>query len=151
MSEKENVIYINEIFNFFYSAFNSYCFQKNISNQQLVKTALTNSLKMKGRLLQSTVALRKAILQSNDTALQNTYSEMNTLGKWLVKQYGLPKSKQDTNILKAEENINILEKALIKQVSKDLGFNFRSDIFPDDIREMLDDSEAYIDFIQFPI
>ncbi len=118
MSESERERYLNHEINDYFDTFYSFFLINTKDKNKFNGFVLNNSLLMKSQLLRSTVALRKAVLQTNDTALISSYAQMINYGKILAKQYALPIADRRADLNELEEKRNHLEKELAGKVAK---------------------------------
>lgn len=151
MSEKERQMFLEVEISENFEAYHAYFLIKRKDNKTLTGTVYNNALNMKGQLLKSAIAVRKAVLQSGDTALIINYNKMNNYGKILAKQYTLPLDKRRQDIAQLEEKVNLLEKEITKKSAKLPGFENLShlDLTWQDIKKSLDKEESTIEFIHF--
>jgi len=151
MSEKERENYLMAEINFMFEIFHSFFLANKKKRGNYTGIVFNNALNIKGQLLQSAIAIRKAVIQGGDTTLISIYNKMNNYGKILAKQYTLPPEKRRPDIKQLEEKVNFLEKELTRltqnlQSLQDLvGFNIRWT----DIQKFLKKDETAIEFIHF--
>ena len=151
MSEKEREEYLNKKINDNFELYHSFFLKRRKNNKKLVGIVYNNALNIKGQLLRSVTAVRKAILQSGDTALINTYNKMNNIGEILAEQYTLPIAERRSDIIQLEEEVNVLEKKLTRVASNLSGFENLTDLDTkwQNIQKSLKTNESAIEFIQF--
>ncbi|RLD79779.1 MAG: hypothetical protein DRJ10_08310, partial [Bacteroidetes bacterium] len=151
MSEKERELFLSAKISYNYDGYHSFYLSRREENKKLVALVYNNALNTKGQLLKSSVAVRKAVLQSGDTTLVNTYNQMNTYGEILTRQYTLPIEKRRSDIKQLEEKVNTLEKELIRISSSLSGFKTLTGIEPNwqNIQKSLKPDETAIEFIHF--
>ena len=149
MSEKEREKYLEEKISYNFEVFHSFFLTRRKENKKLAGIVYNNALNIKGQLLKSTIAVRKAILQSGDTALINTYNEMNTYGKILSRQYALPIAKRRTDIKEVEEKLNVLEKKLTRKTQNFAKVSNFDKVDWQTIQNSLKEDETAIEFIHF--
>lgn len=151
MSEVEMSRYLKANINSYYEIYHSFYLAKRIANKELPSIAYNNSLLTKSLLLKSKINLQKAILQSKEANVINLYNNMNKKGQLLAKQYTLPINQRISNIEELEEEINGMEKELIKGTSKLSGLDkiIKKDINWIDIQNSLNNNEAVLEFIHF--
>ena len=104
-----------------------------------------NTLLLKGLLLQSTSAMREAILSSNDEELIAQYDEWIELKKEIADAFskGLPTAE-------LEENANQLEQELVKKSAEFDEFHTGETATWEDIKANLEKNEIAIEFIEYP-
>ena len=143
MSEKERGDYLDRKNNYYFDIYHSFFLHKRQKNKQLVGLVYNNALSLKGQLLQSSIAMRKKVLQSGDIESINAYRKMTDYGKILAQQYTLPLLKRRPDINELEEKLNSLEKRLIGKSQNFAKVNWQN------IRKTLKKDETAIEFIRF--
>lgn len=146
MSENEREGYLNEKMSSAYSTYYSFFLKARENKANLAGIAYNNALNLKGQLLKSSIAMRKAVLSSGDTSLISTFNKMNEYGKIIAAQYALPVEKQRNDLDVLKEKLNVLEKSLIRKASHLTG---RNDYNWQDIKKALKKNETAIEFIRF--
>ncbi|MCF6239934.1 MAG: CHAT domain-containing protein [Bacteroidales bacterium] len=114
MSEKEREKYLRIKINPDFEINHSFFIKRSNHKEKFTGIVYNNALNLKGQLLKSTIALRKAILQSGDTALISKYKQANAYGKILTEQYLLPNENRRQDIQLIEDKLNKLEKELTR-------------------------------------
>ncbi len=150
MSEKEREKYLKKEINYYFDVYHSFFLKIRKENKKLVGIVYNNALNMKGQLLKSAIAIRRAVLQTVDTSLIGIYTKMNMYNKMLAKQLSLPIAKRRKDIEQIREKANILEKQLTRLASNLSGFQNLTDldIKWQNIKKALKDETA-IEFIRF--
>jgi CHAT domain-containing protein/tetratricopeptide (TPR) repeat protein len=111
------------------------------SSALLYNTMLIN----KGILLRSSGKMKKAVTDSRDRNLLNTYNEWLGYRQELAKLYSMPADKRYRNAEELEEKANEVEKVLVSAVPSEKA----DDIFSIDwtiVRNALADNEAAVEF-----
>jgi tetratricopeptide (TPR) repeat protein len=149
MSENEREKYLKGEISNSYDLYQSYFLRTQKDKGELTKFAYNNILNFKGQLLKSAIAIRKTIIQGNDTSLISTFNKMNILGNLLAKQYSLPFANRLTNIAEIEEQVNKLEKevTLKSQDYRSLESLWKAKW--QDVQNSLNQNDAVIEFTQF--
>jgi len=147
LSEKEKEDYLKTV-NYNFNYYNS-CALYYKKDNSITETVFNNTLKNKGILLKSSVAMRSAILNSKDKKLINLYDEWTLLNKQIVQLYSTEKSKRNQNPGEIEEKATVIERELVKKSQEFNNFNRTQDISWKDIQRSLKSSEAVVEFINF--
>ncbi len=147
MSEKERENYISRKINGFFNNNYSFFINRQKDKDTLIGIVYNNALNVKEQLLKSSVSLRKAVLQGNDSNLVRKYDKMIEYRKILSQQYSLPIDKHTENIQELEEKVNSLEKELLRATNSTPKAD--NQIGWQAIRDTLQDDEAAIEFIQY--
>jgi len=148
MTESEKVKF-NEIvidkfdrINFFYFLY---------QNPDMYAIAYDNELAHKGMILNSTIAFKQTILNSNDTLVKNIYSQLLGTKQTLSKLYTLPIAERYFDVDSLEEVANVFEKQLNKRL-QELGFEdltgFKKNTWTE-VQNSLKEDEVAIEFINF--
>ena len=149
MSEKERERYINSYITENTDICMSFFADRAQKDKELAGILYDDALNLKGKLLKSVTAIRKAAVQSKDTALLNNFNEMIKTAKIISAQYSLPKTKRRTDLKEYEEKENNLEKELNRKFKKYKQFLKLRKISRQDIVKNLKYNEAAIEFIDF--
>ncbi len=151
MSEKEREKYLRVKINPDFEINHSFFIKRSTHKEKFTGIVYNNALNLKGQLLKSTIALRKAVLQSGDTALIRKYMQANTYGKILTEQYLLPNENRRPDIQLIEDKLNKLEKELARIAAKNPEnkklFTQKNDWR--NIQKSLKQNEVAIEFIKF--
>ncbi|MCP4181558.1 MAG: CHAT domain-containing protein [bacterium] len=150
MTEKERENYLNNEINYNYDIYYSYFLKRSVNNKN-TGLVYNNTLNLKGKLLKSSILLRKSVFQSRDSNLLNTFNAMNDYGKILAKQYALPTSQRRSDIKQIEEKEDVLKKELTRKSSSLSGLKNQTVLNAEwkDIQNSLQENEAAIEFIHF--
>jgi len=149
LSEKERELFIAAKADAFFDAFSSFSLDRKTENPAITEICFNNSMKYKGLLLNSTLAMRQAILSSKDTALTNLYFKYTQTGKQLSRLYSQPKSERKFSIDSIETVINQYEKELSKKTEfNNQSFSAKEYNFKN-VQKALKDDEVAIEFIRF--
>ena len=151
MSEKEREKYLTKKINYNFEVYHSFFLTRRKENKKLTGIVYNNALSNKGQLLRSATAMRKAVLQSGDTALINTYTKMNEIGQMLNKEYTKPIAKRRPDIKQLEEKSNTLEKELVRRTQDLSGFQNLTGLKTDwkAVKKSLKKNETAVEFIHF--
>lgn len=119
---------------------------RKASKPEITTTLYNNTLLLKGLLLQSTTAMRQAILNSNDPYLISKYEEWMMLKTEIADAYakGLPTKN-------LEKVANEIEQELVKKSAAFDQYQTQRNHQWTDIKAQLKDGEAAIEFIRFPL
>ena len=149
MSENEREKYLKAEISYVFDFYHSFFLSRRKENKKLPGIVYNNALNIKGQLLKSATVMRKAVLQSGETALINTYNKMNEYGQILSKQYSLPVSKRRSDIKELEEKVNVLEKELTRKSQNFAKVSNYAEIDWQNIQKSLKEDETAIEFIHF--
>lgn len=148
MSEKEYNILIRRKVNTMYNHFFSTYLKEYSNDSILTNRAFNNSLLIKNKLLQSSIALRNTVNTSNSQGLKDTLDILNKLGKTIAHKFALPNAHIDTHLQKLKLKHTQIEKYIASEVSKRFGITNST---PDWklLSKQLDENEAVVQFINF--
>lgn len=104
-----------------------------------------NTLLLKGLLLQSTSAMREAILNSDDTELITQYEEWINLKKEIADAYSKGLKTEEL-----EKSANKLEEALVKKSSDFDEFHTGEKATWEGVKANLENNEVAIEFVHYP-
>ncbi len=149
MSEKEREKYFKNNINDYFEVYHSFFLRKRNKNKKLVSIVYDNALNIKGQLLRAAIAVRRTVLESGDSSLIQVYTKMNNLGKIIASQSALPIAKRRKDLPQLEEQINDLEKQLIKESQEFAEISNRAKVNWKDIQKSLKKNETAIEFIHF--
>lgn len=116
------------------------------SHPDITTQLYDNTLLLKGLLLQSTTAMREAILSSEDAELVEQYDKWIDLKTAIADAYA---KGTDTEAL--EKEANGLEQELVKKSSEFDAFQTGKMRTWEDVKGKLDENEAAIEFIRVPL
>ncbi|UKN03704.1 CHAT domain-containing protein [Paracrocinitomix mangrovi] len=114
-------------------------------NPDITITLYDNTLLLKGLLLQSTTAMREAILGSNDQGLIEQYDQWILLKTQIADAYA-----KGLETEKLEKSANTLEQELVKKSASFDKFQNGKSVSWKDIKSNLTPAAAAIEFIRFP-
>lgn len=149
MGENEREDYIEKEITPYYDFFHSYFLIDRKQNKDLVKGIYNNALNLKGHLMRSGIALKKAVLQSKDSTILKTYNQLIKLGKELVKMSANYEAVEYSDFIKITEKIHLLQKELTNKSADFSEFIQSEETKWEDIRNSLSDDEMAIEFINF--
>jgi CHAT domain-containing protein/tetratricopeptide (TPR) repeat protein len=127
-----------------YMDFNSYVFARKELNPDLVGNVFDNTLRNKGLLLKSSIALRNSILESKDTSLIDNYYQWIFIKKQIAK-----KTAKGQKIEGLVEQANELEKELVRSSEVFADFENLGKVNWRKVQSSLNNNEAAIEFIHF--
>ncbi len=148
MSENEREEYLTQKINTKFDNIYSFLLTKR-NSKKFAGTIYDDLLGMKGQLLRSSAAIRKAALQSGDTALITAYNKMNFYGKILNEQNLLPAEQRRSDINQIKEKLNNAEKKLIRNSEIYSENLIRRKFYWQEIRLSLNKNEAAVEFFNF--
>lgn len=149
MGESERENYIDDEIIPYYDYFHSCFLVDQKENKSLVKGVYNNALNLKGNLMRSGIALRKAVLKSNDSTTLNIYHQLIKHGKELVKLYANLDTGKYVEMIKLEEKVNNYERELAKRSEKFSDLIKSEETKWEDIRNSLSNDEMAIEIINF--
>jgi CHAT domain-containing protein len=114
-------------------------------NPDITMSIYDNTLLLKGLLLQSTTAMRSAILSSNNNELIVLYNQWIVLKTEIADAYAKGLSTADL-----EKGANILEQELVTKSAAFDEFQTGKTITWKDVQSNLEKTEVAIEFIRFP-
>jgi len=150
LAEKEKEEFIST-FTEDFSKFNAFVYKRKARNPLITGVAYDNQLALKSIVLQSSRALRQAVLNSDDKTLTGLYERMNSTKSLLLEQEKLPPVQQWINTDSLESISVNLEKEMTKRM-KDLpafkSFSvFGKSVVWQDVQNSISDKEAAIEFV----
>ena len=152
LSQKEKENFIESLGSDF-SEFNSFVLRRKMGNPSITGTAYNNQLALKGIVLQSSKALRQAIVNSGDKKLNELYDSYESDKSKLVRQEQLALSQRWLNADSLFTLSESKEKDLIFGLQKLPGFQgftgLENNEKWEDVRNALGEGEAAIEFISF--
>jgi CHAT domain-containing protein len=148
MSEAEKENYLNsKIYDYY--VFNSFSLPYKKISQEITGEVYNNSLFLKGRLLSSSIALRKSISDTDNNEIITKFNEWIAIKKEIAGLYETEISQRKKNIITLEANANRLEKYLISNSKSFNEFKIKENYKWQDIQKKLKPNEAAIEFIDF--
>jgi CHAT domain-containing protein/lipopolysaccharide biosynthesis regulator YciM len=147
MSEGEKENYLNSKIYDYYE-FNSFSLNYKKTNQAITGEVYNNSIFLKGRLLSSSIALRKSISDSNNNEVITKFNEWIAVKKEIAALYETETTERK-DITALEENANRLEKFLILNSKSFTDFKSKEDYKWQDVQKKLKPNEAAIQYIDF--
>jgi len=148
LSEKEKEFYLKNISVSFDDLY-YFSLARMDYNFTITQDAYNYLLKEKGLILKSGLAMRNAILSSNDAKLIANYDKWNSLKEQIVSIYNLPIEKRSTDLPNLESEANDLEKELTRSSPAISDFNSSLNINWKDIQKQLKPNEVAIEFTNF--
>lgn len=148
LSEKEKEQFLKRVlyfFDFYQGVFNQYP-QKT---REVTSLAMDLEITRKGLLLQSNIAMRNAILQSNDTALLHSFDEWSVTKSVLAREFSLPLIDRRSDLEEVENKAEQLEAALTRKSSNLKGVLQVGQINWEQIKQALPQKGVAIEFISF--
>jgi CHAT domain-containing protein len=150
LAEKEKEEFIST-FTEDFSRFNAFVYKRKVKNPSITGYAYNNQLALKGIVLQSSRALRQAVLNSGDKSLSVLYESMNSKKSLLLEQEKLPSDQRWLNTDSLESICINLEKELTKRLRVLPEFasfsDFEKSTVWQDVQNSLSDKEAAIEFV----
>jgi CHAT domain-containing protein len=116
------------------------------NNPDITTQLYDNTLLLKGLLLQSTAAMREAILSSNDPKLIQQYDEWITLKTEIADAYARGVETWDL-----EKEAAKIEQELVKQSAAFDAFQTGKKQTWQDVQAKLGENEAAVEFIRYPL
>jgi tetratricopeptide (TPR) repeat protein/CHAT domain-containing protein len=148
LSEKEKEQFLKRVlyfFDFYQGVFNQYP-QKT---REVTSLAMDIEITRKGLLLQSNIAMRNAILQSNDAALLHSFDEWSVTKSVLAREFSLPLIDRRSDLAEVEKKAEQLEAALTRKSSNLKGVLQVGQIDWQQIQKALPERGVSIEFISF--
>ncbi|HBH85224.1 MAG: hypothetical protein A2X05_05960 [Bacteroidetes bacterium GWE2_41_25] len=150
LAEKEKEEYIS-IFTADFGKFNSFVYNRKLRNPSLTGVAYNNQLALKGIVLQSSRALRQAVLNSGDKILTDMYVSMNSVRTMLLEQEKLPPDQRWVSTDSLERISINLEKELSKKLKAQPALTafsvYGNRVTWQDVQSSLVNKEAAIEFV----
>lgn len=148
MSEGEKENYLNsKVYDYY--VFNSFSLNYKNRNQAITGEVYNNSIFLKGRLLSSSIALRKSISNSDSKELIAKFNEWIAIKKEIAELYQTEGSQRKKEITTLEANANKLERFLILNSKSFNDFKNKEDYKWQNVQNKLKLNEAAIEFIDF--
>jgi len=142
---------LEKFLNTFLFALDTYqsCNRKHIHNNKTGDFAYDIELTRKAILLKSALEIKNHIMESNDTALINTYYNLLALHRQINKLNNSSSSKPKEDIKKFENQANELEKSLAFKSKYYSHARLENEVTWKDVRQNLKPDEAAIEFSSF--
>jgi len=147
MSEYEQQKYL-ATFNFYFDTYTSFFASNVTSDPSLAVIMYNNQLVLKNALLNSSRQMARAVMESKDTSLINTFNQWLEVKQKLAFQQQQTLEKQ-VNVPHLEEVSNNMEKELAKRSTAFRDINASLMYNCDSISAHLKDGEAAVEFISF--
>ncbi len=148
LSEKEKQQYLQTVEKNFQS-YHSFVLSRKDHHPAITTMSFDNALIQNGMLLQSSLQMRAAILQSRDSSLLSRYDQWMSLRQQLSQLYSLPVAQHFGEVDSLEEQANQLEKILNSEAA---AFRKQTEALQTswlDVQQALSDQEAAVEFIHF--
>jgi CHAT domain-containing protein/tetratricopeptide (TPR) repeat protein len=149
LSEKEKEHYIRKSESFF-DLYNSFMIRHKADYPEMVAESFNNELLHKGMILQSSISLKKEILNSKNPKIVSDYNRLIEVKQKLSQQYSLPKIQRTFNTDSLENIAEELEKKLLGETQYIQTDNDVSKkIVWTDVQKNLPQGSVAIEFISF--
>jgi len=148
LSEKEKKQYLQTVKPYF-KIYHSFVLRRKFTNPSITSLSYNNILINKGMLLQSSLDLRKKILQGEDRILRFIFYLWLGIKNKLSVLYSLPIEKRYVSTDSLEIRANGLEKELNREVSAFRQQTQALQLQWEDVKHSLSENEAAIEFISF--
>jgi CHAT domain-containing protein/tetratricopeptide (TPR) repeat protein len=135
---------------FKYNFIRNFCLKNIEANPELVGAIYDIELNLKAMLLNSGIQMRQSIIDSNDTVLINIYERWIELRSELTGQYLLHPDKRNKNTVEIENEINSLEKQLVRGTHDFVQSMSQFNVGWKDVQSKLADDEVCVEFVSFP-
>ncbi|MDD3858869.1 MAG: tetratricopeptide repeat protein [Bacteroidales bacterium] len=149
LSENEMSNYLKRNL-FKYNFIRNFCLKNKEKSPALVGIFYDIELNLKAMLLNSGIQMRQSILDSKDSILINQYDRWISLRSELTGQYLLHPDKRDKNIGQIEDEINSLEKGLVRGTKDFVQSMSLFNVGWKDVQSQLAEDEVCIEFVSFP-
>ncbi|MBU0489063.1 MAG: CHAT domain-containing protein, partial [Bacteroidetes bacterium] len=148
LSEKEKEMYFETLESDF-ACFYAFSLKRKPDNQEITKTVFNCVVKNKGMLLKSSTAMRIAILNSKNPVLIANYSNWIALKKEIAMLYSTEISKREKNPEELEQQVNTLEKDLVRGSHIFGDYEKLQNLTWESVRSSLKPGEAAIEYVRF--
>jgi tetratricopeptide (TPR) repeat protein len=149
LSEREKEKYLSTVL-FFFKTYQNFIMLQYKNNPAAAGTAYDIELSFKRLVLNSSIQLRKYILNSGDSSAVNKYNSWLAVKASLARQYSLPVEEQSPETKMMEAMANDLEKQLSRIYSENNESRILENIHWQDVQKKLKKDEAAIEFTDFP-
>jgi len=154
MSEYERRIMLLIAISYYSDIFNKYAFKRSQENHEFNKMFYNNALIQKNAILNSSIAMRKEILFSDNEELKKIYSAYIENNQFLALLYSQQNEINENEINEfntdsLEEITNTLEKQLYSNLSEFENLSMFENVKWPDIQNSLNDNEAAIELCDF--
>ena len=148
LSEKEREAFINNTlisFDVYHAFFNRNNFERKEYNWSAYNLELTR----KGLLLQSSIAMRQAVLQSGDTTLLRQFEDWSSTKSIIANQYSLPIKERRSDLVLLEGKAEQMEADLTRKSAVLMGALQIGQTKWQQVRDVLPEHAAAIEFVSF--
>lgn len=152
LSEKEKEQFLSHNINYYFEIFNSFFLNMQDKDRSVNTVSYDNELIHKGMLLQSNTALRKAVYDSRDNDLIETYNLFIDTHKELAVLYSKPLAEREVSIDSLENIAEGFEKDLVQKAKNLPGIENLTGLTKtrwQNVQQSLKPNEAAIEFIDF--
>lgn len=148
LSEKEKELYYKSQSSYF-SDFYAFAFKHKCNDKTVTEFVYNNILRTKGLLLQSSTAMRTAIIKSGDNELIELFDKWIELKVEISNLYSVEVSKRTMGPIVLEEQANDIEKELVRRSLVFSDFDGIQNVSWKDIKAKLKRRDAAIEFLHF--